>query len=411
MNSAKPSSSPLSAPASTPASSSCEASHRAAGRTAARHTVKFTRRLLDWFDRHGRKSLPWQGNRDPYAIWVAEIMLQQTRVSTVIPYYRKFMARLPDIATLARCHPDELLHYWSGLGYYARARNLHAAAKKIVAQHHGIFPDRFDQVLALPGIGRSTAGAILAFACGQRHPILDGNVKRVLTRYYAIAGHPGTKETQSRLWQIADQLTPAKRVADYTQALMDLGATVCSRTKPRCADCPLASDCQAFCRGDPTSFPQAKPKTARPRKSVVMLLVKNHRAEWLLVKRPPSGIWGGLWSLPECADGLALMQKQPAAPRRTDNQPMKKRPIETWFEQQFGFAIDTAEPLPPVKHSFTHFDLDILPLPATLAPTATQTGNQVMDVGQHLWYNPHLPAARIGLPAAVNRILDELNEP
>ena len=245
-------------------------------------------------------------------------MLQQTQVSTVIPYYRKFIARFPDLAALESCDPDELLHYWSGLGYYARARNLHAAAKKIVEQHHGKFPDEFDQVLALPGIGRSTAAAILAFAHGQRHAILDGNVKRVLTRYYAIEGYAGSREVEARLWKIAERLTPNSRVADYTQAFMDLGATVCLRTKPLCAGCPLAADCRAHRHGDPTAFPRRKPKAARPRKAVTMLIVKNARSELLLVKRPPSGIWGGLWSLPEYTDALSAPPEKTVGQKTAD---------------------------------------------------------------------------------------------
>ena len=322
-------------------------------------------------------------------------MLQQTQVATVIPYYRKFIARFPGVEALARCGADELLHYWSGLGYYARARNLHAAAREIVARHGGDFPDRFEHVVALPGVGRSTAGAILAFAFGQRHPILDGNVKRVLTRHRALAGYPGAAKVQAKLWRIADQLTPAARVADYTQAMMDLGATVCVRAKPLCATCPLAADCRAYQRGNPSAFPhpKPKPKAPRPRKAVTMLIVKNRRAELLLVKRPPSGIWGGLWSLPEYA------QPQRAAPVETTL-------LENWCEQQFGLTVKTGAPLAPMTHSFTHFDLDILPLPAT----CLETGNQIMDAERYLWYNPLSPA-QIGLPAAVNRILELLNEP
>ena len=353
-------------------------------------------RLLRWFDRHGRKSLPWQRDRDPYRIWVAEIMLQQTRVATVIPYYRKFMARFPDIATLASCDMDALLHCWSGLGYYARARNLRTAAQQIVARHGGQFPDRFDEVLALPGIGRSTAGAVLAFAFGQRQPILDGNVKRVLARCYAIAGYPGTGKVAARLWKLAEQLTPGARVGDYNQALMDLGATVCLRAKPLCPCCPLAGQCAALARGDPIAFPQPKPKTNRPLRSVTMLIVKNQHAELLLVKRPPSGIWGGLWSLPEYAD---LQEEE-----RREKQDNERR-IEAWFEQQFGLVVETGRPLPPVRHSFTHFDLDIRPLPATL----TQTNTAVMDVGPYLWYNPLSPP-QVGLPTAVKRILGKFDE-
>ena len=382
-------------------------------------------RLLGWFDHHGRKSLPWQQHvdphrRDPYGIWVAEIMLQQTQVSTVIPYYRKFMARFPDIATLAHCDTDALLHCWSGLGYYARARNLQAAARQIVARHGGRFPDRFEEVLALPGIGRSTAGAILAFAFEQRHPVLDGNIRRVLTRYYAIAavgGRVGGGKVEARLWEIADRLTPETRVADYNQALMDLGATVCRPTKPRCACCPLGSDCAALARGDPTAFPQPKPKTHRPRKSVTMLVVKNRRGAWLLVKRPPSGIWGGLWSLPEYADGDSPLGDTPMKKPPVKKRSIEKQAIEKWFEQQFGLVIAAGQPLPPVRHSFTHFDLDIRPLPATLTQPGTQSSGQsdsqssgrIMDAGQYLWYNSASPA-EVGLPTAVKRILRMCDE-
>lgn len=368
--------------------------------------AQFSRRLLRWFDRHGRKSLPWR-RRDPFEIWISEIMLQQTRVSTVIPYYRRFLARFPDIATLARSAEDDVLHHWSGLGYYARARNLHAAAKRIVAHHAGRFPDRFDQVLALPGIGRSTAGAILAFAWGRRYPILDGNVVRVLTRYYAIADDPAERKVKAQLWEIADRLTPVRRVGDYTQALMDLGATVCRRAKPLCADCPLAADCRAFRqgRGDPAAFPRRKPKAARPRRAVVMLVIGNHHSHhsrWLLVKRPPSGIWGGLWSLPEYA----------GAP--PPGEQLQKRAVAQWCRQEFGLAVEVGEPLPIVRHSFTHFDLDILPLPAVCARTGEwdeggEGGGRIMDSAAHLWYNPTSPAP-VGLPVVVNRILGMFDE-
>lgn len=365
--------------------------------------------MLNWYTRHGRKSLPWQSGRnqprDPYTIWVAEIMLQQTRVQTVIPYYQKFMARFPDISALANCDADELLHYWSGLGYYARARNLQATAKQIVTQYAGNFPDQFEQVLALPGIGRSTAGAILAFAWGKRYPILDGNVRRVLARYYAIAGYPGNRFVTAKLWEIADQLTPMKRVGEYTQALMDLGANVCRRTKPLCVSCPLANSCTAYQLGTATAFPQPKPKVARRCKSVIMLLVKNHRAELLLVKRPPSGIWGGLWSLPEYTPVPPALRKNPAANPLTKTEDKEKltaenQAIEKWCEHQFGYTIETGQALPRMRHSFTHFDLDILPLPAV----CTRFSTRAMDSQPHLWYNPLFPA-QIGLPAAVSRIV------
>lgn len=362
--------------------------------------VKFAACLLRWHALHGRKSLPWQNRRDVYGIWVAEIMLQQTRVSTVIPYYQDFLARFPDISALAHCELDALLHCWSGLGYYARARNLRAAAQIIIAQYGGKFPDNMAQTLALPGIGRSTAGAILAAAFGQRHPILDGNVKRVLSRYYAIGGDG---KVEVRLWNIAEQLTPKTRVADYNQAIMDLGATVCMRAKPQCERCPLASECTALACGTPTAFPQPKAKPVRPCKTVTMLMVENQHAELLLVKRPPSGIWGGLWSLPEYAH--EIMHKNTPTTRRPthENFPVAMLPIEQWFERQFGLGVKTGQPLPPIRHSFTHFDLDIRPLPAMV----TQTSSAIMDAEQYLWYNPLSPA-QVGLPTAVKRILGML---
>lgn len=352
----------------------------------------FQTRILEWFEHHGRKSLPWQRVGDPYLIWVAEIMLQQTRVETVIPYYQKFIARFPNIESLAHADLDELLYYWAGLGYYARARNLLAAAEKIAVQYAGEFPTSFEKVFALPGIGRSTAGAILAFAWGMRHPILDGNVKRVLTRYYAISGYPGGSKVQARLWEVADRLTPAVRVGDYTQAMMDLGATVCVRTKPLCESCPLAADCIAFRQGNQTSFPEAKPHARpRPRKSTIMLVVKNHRDELLMIKRPPSGIWGGLWSLPEYPEVKSLTK-------------IDKRAIEAWFSQQYGLVIKTGQSLPTLQHSFSHFDYDILPLLATYVSTSPQ----IMDVDSYSWYSQP-SSTPIGLPVAVTRILNTLS--
>ena len=254
----------------------------------------FTTSLLKWYDQHGRKSLPWQINRDPYSVWVSEIMLQQTQVASVIPYFQRFMARFPNSGALADAPLDEVLHLWSGLGYYARARNLHKAAKQIMQRHAGQFPSDFEQVLALPGIGRSTAGAILAFGFDQRHPILDGNVKRVLTRIHRIDGYPGRREIEHRLWALADSHTPIEGVAHYTQAIMDLGAEVCVRKTPKCKHCPVTSLCGAYKHGDMTAYPNQKPKKAKPEKMIKMLLLRRPNGEVLLTRRPPTGIWGGL---------------------------------------------------------------------------------------------------------------------
>ena len=343
----------------------------------------FSKRLLRWFDQHGRKDLPWQQTREPYGIWISEIMLQQTQVSTVIPYYKRFMARFPDISSLASAEQDEVLHLWTGLGYYARARNLHKAAQQIVHQHNGMFPQTHEAVQALPGIGRSTAGAILAFAHGQRHAILDGNVKRVLTRYQAIDGWPGSKPVETRLWQLAELYTPVDRVADYTQAIMDLGATLCRRGQPNCAACPQQTDCEALASGEVGRYPTAKPRKTLPEKTTAMLLIQDGQRV-LLQQRPPTGIWGGLWSLPEC--------------------PLDKDP-HAWGQAQLGLTLSSEAALPVISHTFSHFRLHITPIPARLVGEACK----IMEQPQWVWYNLRQPPA-LGLAAPVKRLLDSLKE-
>jgi A/G-specific adenine glycosylase len=341
--------------------------------------------LLAWFDRHGRHNLPWQHPRTPYRVWVSEIMLQQTQVSTVIPYFERFMARFPDITSLANASQDEVLHLWTGLGYYARARNLHQAAQRIRDEHRGRFPQEFDSVLALPGIGRSTAGAILAQALDQDYAILDGNVKRVLTRYHAISGWPGSKAVENRLWELAEAATPQQRVADYTQAIMDLGATMCSRT-PDCAVCPLMESCQAYAQGDPRAYPTPKPRKTLPVRETTMLMLQNPEGLLLLEQRPPAGIWGGLWSLPEC-------------PPNTD-------PAE-FCQSTLGLVMQKAETGSRLRHTFSHFHLDITPLRARVVPS-DQT---VMEGRPQVWYNCRQPDVR-GLPAPVKTLLENLsNQP
>ncbi len=262
--------------------------------------------ILDWHVLHGRKDLPWQNGREPYRIWVSEIMLQQTQVATVIPYYDRFITRFPDIATLAQAEQDEVLHLWSGLGYYARARNLHRAAEFIADNHDGIFPEDFEEVLALPGIGRSTAGAILSLAHGQHHAILDGNVKRVLTRFHTIDGWPGHKRVENQLWQIALGHTPADRVDVYNQAIMDIGATVCTRSNPNCTACPLMEDCEGVRTGVPELYPARKEKPDKPVRQTRMVIVTRDTTAAFLVRRPPTGIWGGLWAFPEAEDEVSV---------------------------------------------------------------------------------------------------------
>ena len=341
--------------------------------------------LLAWFDRYGRHDLPWQQPRSLYRVWVSEIMLQQTQVSTVIPYFERFMQRFPDIRSLADAKQDEVLHLWTGLGYYARARNLHKAAQQIRDQHQGKFPEDYEAVLALPGIGRSTAGAILAQALDQRHAILDGNVKRVLARYHAIAGWPGTKAVENRLWGLAEAAIPQQRLADYTQAIMDLGATVCSR-KPVCDICPLNNACQAYADGNPADYPAPRPHKTLPVRETRMLILRNAKGLLLLEQRPPAGIWGGLWSLPEC--------------------PIKMNPSE-FCQTDLGLELHEAENGPQLRHTFSHFHLDI----RTLLARASVGKPAIMEGRPQVWYNCRRPDAR-GLPAPVKTLLEELdNQP
>jgi A/G-specific adenine glycosylase len=303
----------------------------------------FADRLIRWQLAAGRHHLPWQGNQDPYAIWVAEIMLQQTQVVTVIPYYQQFMRAFPDIATLAHAAPDDVLALWSGLGYYARGRNLHQAARLLISKYGGVFPASASVIEQLPGIGRSTAAAIAAFAFGERCAILDGNVKRILVRYFGIRGHPAVKTVEARLWQLAEKLLPIddskKSMAIYTQAFMDLGALVCTRRRPKCECCPLQSECIAFAHRLTDQLPISRPQKTHPKKSVIhLLLVKD--GEILLRKRPSTGIWGGLWCFPEI-------------PFEPGNSYSDSASLLNYNAPSFE--------LPCIIHTFTHFKLKIYP--------------------------------------------------
>jgi A/G-specific adenine glycosylase len=295
-------------------------------------------RLLPWFDLHGRKHLPWQQNVDGYRVWLSEIMLQQTQVSTVIPYFERFIRTFPDIVSLADAELDQVLALWSGLGYYARARNLHRAAIQVRDEHAGRFPQDYESLLTLPGIGRSTAGAILSLAYGQRAAILDGNVKRVLARVYRVQGWPGQSATLKKLWYYAEAETPGQGAGAYNQAMMDLGATLCTRSKPRCEDCPLVEFCQAYQFSDQADFPQSRPRQRRRTRQCWMLL---HRSgdQLLLEQRPASGIWGGLYSLPELDDLAQLEEWQ------TRNLGVVSPPVQT--EKNY------------LLHKFSHFDLQV----------------------------------------------------
>ncbi|MDH5191508.1 MAG: A/G-specific adenine glycosylase [Gammaproteobacteria bacterium] len=348
----------------------------------------FSQQLLSWFDQHGRHDLPWQKQITPYRVWVSEIMLQQTQVTTVIPYYEKFIQRFPEIESLATAPLDEVLHYWSGLGYYARARNLHKCAQMVVNEFNSEFPDNIEQMIALPGIGRSTAGAIQSIAHNQRHPILDGNVKRVLARLYAIEGWPGIKKIENKLWQLADFHTPHERVADYTQAIMDLGATVCTRSKPRCQHCPGSVDCKAHRLGTETTFPEKKPKKILPVRKTALLVVTNKKGEVLLEKRPPTGIWGGLWSLPEC-----------------DHDNGDTQLLNHWCRDNLGIQLDNIKYKPGFRHTFSHYHLDITPVSGQIRNNHSLR----VEEKETFWYNVHQPDAR-GLATPVTQVLNELKQ-
>jgi len=341
---------------------------------------KIGARLLRWYDRHGRKGLPWKSG-DPYHVWLSEIMLQQTQVATASPYFARFIKRFPTIRALARADIDAVLHQWSGLGYYARARNLHRAANVLLQDHGGRIPRDFESVAALPGIGRSTAGAILAQAYNQRHPILDGNVKRVLARYHAIDVPLAGAAIERQLWKLADYHTPRTRAADYTQAIMDLGATLCRRTKPLCTECPVRKGCMALANGAPASYPKRRAPTRVPIRSVKMLLIRDHRGRVLLQRRPPVGLWGGLWGLPE----------------------LRARDVREWSRAELGLDIAPQSRWPTLRHSFSHFHLDIHPIPARLVCT----NGSAMESGDMVWYNCRRPDER-GLAAPVKRLLDQL---
>lgn len=340
----------------------------------------FAQRLIHWQKQYGRHDLPWQNTRDPYAIWVSEIMLQQTQVAAVIGYYRKFMQRFPDIATLASASQDEVLQHWSGLGYYSRARNLHNAAQIIMEEHQGVFPTDFATIQTLPGIGRSTAAAIASFAFNQVQTILDGNVKRVLARYFAIEGWPGTPKIEKQLWALAESLLPDTEMVAYTQGLMDLGATLCTRSKAQCERCPLTDGCIAFKHGRVKQLPTSKPRKSTPEKFVTMLILMQGDSI-ILEKRPPSGIWGGLWSFPETELNEHLAD---------------------YVKQRFGLEVDTATPLAQLTHAFTHFKLHIRPQPLIISGKSTQ----LREAGM-VWLTIE-DALGAAIPTPVRKILQKL---
>lgn len=336
----------------------------------------FHRTVLTWYHQHGRKDLPWQKKISPYRVWVSEIMLQQTQVNTVISYFEKFIHSFPDVISLARASEDEVLHLWTGLGYYARARNLHKTAKIITEKFQGKFPEDNHMLQDLPGIGRSTAGAILSLSMKKHAPILDGNVKRVLSRVHALKAF----ENQDKLWLLAEKYTPQKNTAEYTQAMMDLGAMICVRNQPKCEICPLAKACKANISHLQKDFPGKKPAKIQPVRKIILLLLQNAEGKILLEKRPSTGIWGGLWSLPEFQDEKNLAKD---------------------FHQKYGIRPKKLKSLAPFRHTFTHFHLDIFPITAIADTDKTSLSRQ-------FWYDPQKPAA-LGLSAPVKKLLSRLD--
>lgn len=344
--------------------------------------MPFADKLLEWYDQHGRQELPWRYSITAYRVWLSEIMLQQTQVKTVINYFNRFIETFPSIIDLANASEDEVLHLWSGLGYYSRARNLHKTAKIIQKDFQGNFPKDLALLETLPGIGRSTAAAIYSISFNQPAAILDGNVKRILSRYYNIQGWPGTPENLNRLWKQAENLVPRQRAADYSQAIMDLGAMICIRKQPKCLLCPVQKNCTAFQKQLTHVIPASKPKTKKPCKSTYMLILKNQHSHILLEKRPPVGIWGSLWCLPICE---------------------LDQDFEFYCKTEFGLAVNAIKSLPAFRHTFSHYHLDIHPIILSYR----YQRNSLSDDKLLLWYDVKNPT-KLGLAAPVQRLLKEL---
>jgi len=352
---------------------------------AAETPDRFVAPLLAWFDRHGRHDLPWQHPRTPYRVWLSEIMLQQTQVATVIPYFLRFVDSFPTLPDLAAASTDQVMAHWAGLGYYARARNLHAAAQRCVELHGGDLPRDFEALLALPGIGRSTAGAILAQAWGDPFPILDGNVKRVLARWHGIHGWPGTPAVEKWMWALAaDHVrhVPAGRMADYTQAQMDFGATQCTRAAPACLACPLAGGCTALREDLVDALPTPRPGKTLPEREAIALLLEDAEGRLLLQRRPSTGIWASLWTLPQAETEAELRE---------------------WFGRELDGDFDAAEALPAIVHTFSHYRLHLQPMRLRkVAPRARVGDNEAQR-----WV-ARAELAGLGLPAPIRKLLDSL---
>lgn len=359
----------------------------------------FARAVLNWYQQYGRKDLPWQQNKSLYQVWLSEVMLQQTQVATVIPYFKRFIAVFPDVVSLANAPIDEVLHLWTGLGYYARARNLYKAAQIIRDQYQGQFPTELAQVWQLPGIGRSTASAILSSVLNAPYPILDGNVKRVLARYFLVSGWAGDKKVSDRLWQYSEKVTPNEHVADFNQAMMDLGAMVCTRSKPKCDICPLQVGCEANQSQNWRDYPAKKPQKRLPEKQAYFLILQQGE-QVLLQQRPPQGLWGGLYCFPqfaEKADLLAYLEQQ------------QIRDYQQWIA---------------FRHTFSHFHLDIVPIYAIVQPNQAVKCGQSEMIAQKIaemqpqyaanisatdnyWYNFKSPP-KVGLATPMKNLLLQL---
>ncbi len=343
-------------------------------------TNDFLQIVLTWYDHFGRHDLPWQKQQTPYRVWISEIMLQQTQVATVIPYFQRFMSQFPNIKTLANANVDEVLAQWSGLGYYARARNLHHCAQTIQKDYGGQFPNDLEQLCRLKGIGRSTAGAVLSLGMKIRGVILDGNVKRVLARYHGIDSPINLSTTINKLWQLADHYTPNTRHWHYNQAMMDLGAMICTRSKPKCGNCPLNKHCKAYSTDQQSLLPiKQKTSSKRPIRSVFFLMIHNRQGELLLQQRPPMGIWGGLWSFPQCDIS---------------------QDITLWCLNNLGLSIKVNAEYEEITHQFSHFILKIKPVYLELI----KTHQQVMDNQQQIWYKDR-SSLDGGVPAPIMRLL------
>ncbi|MFT4929613.1 MAG: A/G-specific adenine glycosylase [Phenylobacterium sp.] len=347
-------------------------------------TDNFSTKIVQWYGQFGRKHLPWQENRTPYRVWISEIMLQQTQVTTVIDYYLRFMDTFPTLEDLAKGDIDKVLHLWTGLGYYARARNLHKAAKIVMEQFDGEFPTTLVEVESLPGIGRSTAGAILSLALDLPLPILDGNVKRVMARCFLVEGWYGQSKVQALLWNIVEQLTPVEAIQPYNQAMMDIGATICTRSKPDCGQCPVAQYCQANLQGKTAEFPHKKPKKAKPVKTEYWPIVV-HEGQVLLSQRPPMGLWGGLYSFEAHEDEQSVLDYSV---------------LQSW-------VVESMESLPEMKHIFTHFQLNIRPILIVLQEHKHRFA--IAESDQRLWYN-FSKEADFGMPTPVVKLISQINQ-